>query len=72
MKRLEFRRRGKGWSQRKLGEIAGVNASYICNAEKRGMILYPPQAKRIAEALGWKGDPAALFEDVTEDDLATA
>ena len=72
MKRLEFMRRSNGWSQRKLGEAAGVSASYICNAESRGMTLYPNQAKRLADALGWRGDPAELFEEVTENDLATA
>lgn len=70
MTRLEFIRRSKGWSQRKLGEAAKVSASYICNAESRGMTLYPNQTKRLADALGWKGDPAELFEEVTEDALA--
>lgn len=59
-------------SQRKLGEKAKVDASYICRAEKIGCPMYPVQAVRVAEALGWKGDPAELFEEVPEDELAAA
>ncbi|WP_281654772.1 XRE family transcriptional regulator [Eggerthella sinensis] len=69
MKRLEFMRRNLRLSQREAGKLAGVNASYICNAEKRGLILYPDQAKRLSSALGWEGDPAELFEEVTEHDV---
>ncbi|MEG1827731.1 MAG: XRE family transcriptional regulator [Gordonibacter sp.] len=72
MKRLEFMRRNMRLSQRKTGEMSGVNASYICNAEKRGLILYPNQAQRLSDALGWDGDPMELFEEVTENDMATA
>lgn len=64
MTKLEFLRRSKGLSQRQLGNISGVNASYICNAEKRGLILYPNQAKRIANALKWEGAPDDLFSEV--------
>ncbi len=66
MKRLEFLRRNRGWSQRKLGSAAHVNASYICNAERRGLILFDQQAQRLADALDWQGKPAELFEDVIE------
>lgn len=68
MKRLEFLRRDKEFSQRELGKRAGVNASYICNAERRGMELYPSQAKRLADALGWRGEPSELFEEVKVDE----
>lgn len=68
MKQLEFLRRNLKWSQRKLGDVSSVDARYICNAEKRGMILYPKQAKRLADALDWTGDPDELFKEVGEDD----
>lgn len=71
MKRLEFLRRDRGLSQRQLGAAAQVNASYICNAERRGLVLYPEQAKRLAAALDWSGDPTELFEEVVADDLAS-
>ena len=64
MNRLKLMRISKGLSQRELGKLASVNSSYICNAESRGMTLYPNQAKRIADALGWHGDPMDLFEEV--------
>lgn len=69
MRRLEFLRRTHGLSQRELGKLACVNASYICNAEKRGMILYTDQASRIAKALDWEGEPSKLFEEVSTDDF---
>jgi len=69
MKRIEFLRRDQGFSQRQLGAAAKVNASYICNAERRGLVLYPEQARRLAAALDWDGDPSELFEEVTVDDL---
>lgn len=72
MKRLEFMRRNQRKSQRGLGLEAGVNASYICNAERRGMVLYPGQAARIAKALGWTGDPMELFEEVDADAAANS
>lgn len=67
MKRLQFMRLDQKKSQRALGSEAGVNASYICNAERRGMVLYPAQAQRLAHALGWGGDPMELFEEVADD-----
>ena len=66
MIRLEFLRRQAKLSQRGLGEMCSprVGACYICNAEKRGMKLYASQAQRLADALGWTGDPEELFEEV--------
>lgn len=70
MKRLEFLRREQRKTQRGLGCETGVSASYICNAERRGMVLYPTQAARLAKALGWSGDPMELFEEVNVDAAA--
>lgn len=70
MKRLEYMRREQRKTQRRLGDESGVNASYICNAERRGMVLYPGQAARLAKALGWSGDPMELFEEVNVDAAA--
>ena len=64
MKRIKYLRQEMGLSQRALGERARVDASYICNAESRGLRLYQSQQARLAEALGWEGDPAALFEEI--------
>ncbi|WP_172623372.1 helix-turn-helix domain-containing protein [Arabiibacter massiliensis] len=69
MKRLEFLRRDKKLSQRELGRLAGVSASYICNAESRGLILFPSQAQRLARELGWEGDASELFEEVKANEV---
>lgn len=63
---LEKLRKEAGLSQRKLGRACQpeVDPSYICNAERHGFRLYPTQAKRIAAALCYEGDPADLFEAV--------
>lgn len=74
MKRIEFMRRNQGLSQRSLGAACSpmVAPADICKAERGRLVPYPGQASRLADALGWTGDPAELFEEVTEDDLATA
>lgn len=63
---MEKLRRDAGLSQRKLGRACQpeVDPSYISQAERQGLRLYPGQAQRIAAALGYEGDPANLFEAV--------
>ncbi len=65
MKRIRQMREGKGLSMRQLGSRCRppVAASYICYAEN-GLTLGAGQAKRLADALGWEGDPMELFEEV--------
>lgn len=65
---LERERRDHGWSQRELMRRTGVDSAYISRAERMGMRLYPGHASRIAEALGWQGDPADLCKEVADDD----
>lgn len=67
MKRMELLRRNRNLSQRELGKLASVNASYICNAERRGMRLFDSQAQRLAVALDWQGQAEDLFEEVPDD-----
>lgn len=69
MKRLEFMRRSQGLTQRGLSSICRVAQSDICRAECGRVILYPGQLDRLADALGWEGDPAALVGEVQEDAL---
>lgn len=71
MNNLEFMRRQRNLTQRELGKLSTVAASYICNAEKRGLILFEGQAQRIADVLGWTGDPMELFEEVKDDNYCT-
>lgn len=64
--RLQYELLRQGVSQRELARKARVNEtslSRICNGKEPA---YPARGKRIAEALGWTGDPMALFEEVTE------
>lgn len=63
---LEKLRKDAGLSQRKLGRACQpeVDSSYISQAERQGLRLYPSQAQRIAAVLGYEGDPADLFVEV--------
>lgn len=63
MQRLTMLRKEKGLSQRALSRKSGVDASTISRAEKQAL-MYRSQAKNIADALGWEGDPMELFEEV--------
>lgn len=72
MKRVVLERRKLGLSQAKLARVADVNQSCMSRIENGKEPPYPIRGKRIADALGWTGDPAELFEEVPSDDLATA
>lgn len=56
-------------SQGQLQKASGVDAHYICGAEKHGNHLYTPQARKLCDWLGWLGDPEELtaFTDEVED-----
>ena len=72
MRRVVLERKKLGMSQAKLARVADVNQSCMSRIENGKEPPYPVRGKRIADALGWKGDPAELFEEVHEDDLAHA
>lgn len=63
---LEQLRRNAGLSQRKLARACQpeIDPSYLSQAERQGMRLYPSQLERVAAALGFEGDPAELLEEV--------
>lgn len=52
-------------SQRDFGAFVGVDASYICNAERNG-VMYPEHRRRIAESLGLNDEGESLLDSVTE------
>lgn len=56
----------KGVSGLKLAAKTGIAPADISRAKNGYLKLYPSQAERVARALGWKGDPAELFEEVIE------
>lgn len=64
MIRLEYERRNRNMSQRKLATEAKVDASMLCRAEKCAPALYPSQLQRIAQTLGYDGDPASLLDEL--------
>lgn len=57
----------RGLSQAKLARLADINQASMCRIEHGKEPAYPNRSKRIADALGWKGDPAELFEEVNVD-----
>lgn len=68
MLRIAKLRSEKGISQAKLARIADVNASSLNRIENGKEPLYPVRGRRIADALGWNGDPDALLEEVGRDE----
>ncbi|ACV23651.1 Helix-turn-helix [Slackia heliotrinireducens] len=68
MIRLVIERRKLGWSQSELARRIGANPVSISRIERGKEPPYPLRSQRIADALGWEGDPAELFEDVTDDE----
>lgn len=55
-----------GMSQAALARATGANPSSISRIESGKEPPYPLRARRIADALGWEGDPMALFEEVED------
>lgn len=58
-------------SQAECARRAGVQPSSMSRIVRGLEPAYPKRGQRIADALGWEGDPAELFEEV-EDDALTA
>ena len=59
---MELRRHELGWSQAELARRAGMHPSSVCAIERGRLTPYPAQARKLAEALAWDGEPAGLFE----------
>lgn len=70
--RVSYVRKEQGMSQAALARAAGINQASMSRIENGMEPAYPNRGKRIADALGWKGDLSELFEAVTEDDLPHA
>lgn len=60
-----------GLSQSKLARLSDVNQTSMSRIERGLEPPYPRRAARIAEALGWEGDPMDLFEEADDVDDAT-
>ena len=64
MKRITYERKRRGWSQAELARRAGVHTTSMSRIESGQEPPYPRRAARLAAALGWDGDPLALFDDM--------
>ena len=64
MLRIRQLLRAKGISQAKAARLCDVNESSMSRIVRGLEPPYPKRAKRIADALGWEGDPEKLFEEI--------
>ena len=64
MKRVVRERQKLGWSQSELARRAGVNQTSLSRIENGKEPPFPKRAERIAAALGWDGEPMALFDEI--------
>lgn len=64
-RRMRYLREEAGLSMKKLGEACRppISPNYICNAENWGG-MYQGHLGRVADALGWDGDPNELLEEI--------
>lgn len=60
--RVVIERRKMGLSQAALARAAGINQTSMSKVERGLEPAFPYRGKRIAEALGWEGNPDDLFK----------
>ena len=72
MIRAKYVRIMSGLKQSEISRETGMHVSSISQIENGHLRPYPGQVKSLVKALSWRGDPAELFEEVPEDDLAIA
>jgi len=66
--RLTEEREARRWSRAELARRASINAATIGQIEAGRFHPYDGQLQKIAAALDYAGDPAALLEDVVDDE----
>jgi len=64
MIRLQAERERRSWSKQRLSYEAHVAPQTIGQVELGNRKAYPAELARIAEALGFTGEPAELLEEV--------
>ena len=64
MKVLTREREARKWSRAELGRQSRLHPTRVGQAENGRALLYDVEMQRLAAALDWSGDPAALLEDV--------
>lgn len=66
LKRLSVVRREKGLSQAKVARAAGIDQATMSRIESGRYVPYPSELQRVADALGFEGDPQELLAEVTQ------
>ena len=56
----------RGVSQAKAARLSDVNETSMSRIVRGVEPPYPHRGQRIADALGWQGDPAELFAEIDE------
>lgn len=56
----------KRMTQADLARRTGIDPASVSRIVRGVEPAYPRRGKRIADALGWEGDPAKLFEEVPD------
>lgn len=72
MKRLRFERKKKELSQRQLAQRADMAVQTVSAIECGALRGWPGQLTRLADALGYTGDPIGLTDDVDAEFRACA
>ena len=67
MKTITRERESRGWSRAELARRAQLNAATVGQIEAGRLAPYAVQLDKIAAALEYAGEPAALLEDVDDD-----
>lgn len=70
MIRLKNELRRLRMSQAECARRSGVNQTSMSRIITGKEPAFPHRGRRIADAIGWEGDPAELFEEVDEDDAS--
>lgn len=69
---LTKERQNMGLSMSALARKAGMHPSSVSQIENGRLVAYPGQVAKLSKAVGWKGDPAELFEEVDADAAAAS
>lgn len=64
MLQLKYELDQRRMKQVSLAQATGINEASISRIVNGKEEAYSGRARRIAEALGWEGDPAELFKDL--------
>lgn len=67
MLRLTGLRESRKWTRAELARRARMNNADVGRIESGRLVAYPSQLIKLADALGYAGDPAELVEDVAND-----